>query len=110
MTGDAVSDTTLIYQTREDMAEIKGMLGVFVGDINARVNSLETALISITTRVNDKGKTLATHTEQILSNKERIDDIEDNNDARTGKVFGLIGALGAAVATIITVYNTMRGN
>ena len=89
-----VGDPTI--QTRIDVAEIKGMLTAVVGAHSERLTAHDTRLDSHELRLNEKAKTIARH-------DERLNDLEEDSSARSGKFFGTAGLVVSVVAVVFTL-------
>lgn len=80
------------------VAEIKGMLTATLARHDQRLDQHEGTLNQHQTRLNDKGKLLARH-------DERIKDLEEDNDARLGRITGTIGSIVGLAALGLAVFN-----
>jgi len=112
---EAESDTASLVAVRVSVAKMEGMLTQALSDHGTRISSLEAGQVAIHARLAEKGKLLATHTEQITSNRERIEDLEDHDksdqvathteqlQAHTYRIKGLEDAKDATTARLIAV-------
>lgn len=71
------------------VARIEGMLTATLARHDQRLDQHEHALDQHGERLNEKGKTLARH-------DERLQDLEDDNSARWGRITGVLALLIAA--------------
>lgn len=90
MTAD---DTDL----RISVARIEGMLTGTLARHDQRLDQHEGTLVQHEARLTEKGNTLARH-------DERIKDLEEDNDARWGRVTGILGLLVAAGVALFNIF------
>lgn len=89
-----------IMQTRLDVAEMKGMLQALVGAHSERLTAHDIRLDNHDRRLNEKAGIVARH-------DERIQDLEDDNTARSGKLFGTIGLVISAIVALLSIVNSL---
>ncbi|GMM94765.1 hypothetical protein [Microbacterium sp. MTN4-26] len=90
-----------IMQTRLDVAEMKGMLTQLVSSHAERLHQSETRHDSAEQRLNEKGK-------QIARLDERVNDLEDDNSARWGRVTGVLSLIISGVVGLVAIFNALR--
>lgn len=90
-----------IMQTRLDVAEMKGMLTQALTDHGNRLSHLEGDNVSIHSRLGEKGKMLATHSEQIKNAEKAINVLENDNRSRRANGFALIAILIAGASLLL---------
>jgi hypothetical protein len=96
MTPETDSDS--IVHLRVSVARMEGMLTQALTDQGTRLTKAEADLVIVHGRLGEKGKLLATHSERIQSNTERIHDLEEARDGTTARVVAVIGAVVAAAS------------
>lgn len=79
------------------VARIEGMLTATLARHDQRLDQHEHTLDQHGERLNEKGKTLARH-------DERLQDLEDDNSARWGRVTGVLALLVAAGSLLYTLF------
>lgn len=94
MTGEEV-DLRII------VARIEGMLTATLARHDQRLDQHENTLNQHGGRLNDKGKQLARH-------DERLNDLEEDNTARWGRVTGTLGLIVSALVGILAFFNSIR--
>jgi hypothetical protein len=102
------TDSESIVHLRVSVARMEGMLTQALTDQGARLTKAEADLVVVHGRLGDKGKLLATHTEQIRSNAERIEDLENRNDGQSARVVAIIGAC-VAIASLVFDFTPWSG-
>jgi len=85
------------------VAEMKGMLHQALSDQGQRITKLEADMTTVHGRLGDKGKLLATHTERIQSNHDRIEDLEKQQENAGSKNLAIGGFILAAFGVVFTV-------
>ena len=93
----------LVTALQVSTAEMKGMLHQALTDQGQRVTKLEADMTVVHGRLGDKGKLLATHTEQIGSNRERIEDLEQAQQGAVSKNAAIVAVVLAAGGFILTL-------
>jgi chromosome segregation ATPase len=95
---------------RVTVARMEGMLTQALTDQSVRMTKAETeisalrdGLSTVHNRLGEKGKMLATHTERIQSNHDRIEDLEDRQQAAMPRTVAVIGPVVAAAALLLTL-------
>lgn len=83
------------------VAEMKGMLHQALSDQGQRITKLEADMTVVHGRLGDKGKLLATHTERIQSNHDRIEDLEDRQQGAVSKNTTVVAVVLAAAGLLI---------
>lgn len=96
-----------LLQTRLDVAEMKGMLTQALSNQESRIHNLESDNISIHSRLSDKGKLLATHTEQIKNAEKAINILENDNRARRANGLAVVAILIAGAGVIINLVDNV---
>lgn len=91
--------TALQVQT----AEMKGMLHQALSDQGQRITKLEADMTVVHGRLGDKGKLLATHTERIQSNHDRIEDLEQAQQGAVSKNTAVVAVVLAAGSLLFGV-------
>lgn len=100
----------LLTQTRIAVARIEGMLQQALSDQAARITTLERDAATLHARLSDKGKSLATHTEQIVGLQRAVNVLENDGRARHARIIGTVGAIvGALSLTVTVVLAILRG-
>jgi hypothetical protein len=89
-----------LLQTRLDVAEMKGMLSQVVSNHNERLAAHDKELDVHEMRLNEKARTIARH-------DERIKGLEEDSNARQGKVLGIIGSVVAVFGLVFALYNRL---
>lgn len=74
------------FDLQISVAEIKGMLTATLARHDQRLDQHEGTLSQFDIRLREKGNTIARH-------DERIQDLEEDNSGRLGRITGTIGAL-----------------
>lgn len=97
------NDASDWVQTRIDVAEMKGMLKQALSDQGSRINHLETDNVSIHARLSDKGKLLATHTEQIVGLQKAVNVIENDSRAKRAAGVATIAVIIAGVGLVMEI-------
>jgi hypothetical protein len=92
-----------IVALQVSVAEMKGMLHQALSDQGQRITKLESDMTTVHGRLSDKGKTLATHTEQIGSNRDRIEDLEQAQQGAVSKNTAIIACVLAAGGLILSI-------
>lgn len=88
---------------RISVARIEGMLTATLARHDQRLDQHENTLNQHLTRLNEKGKLLARHDERISSNLARIEDLEDDNSARLGRILGVLALIVSAAGVLLAV-------
>jgi len=94
------SDTASLVAVRVSVAKMEGMLTQALSDHGTRISNTEAEVVKIHGRLSEKGKLLATHTEQINSNRDRIEDLEEANDASVARLIAVGGVVVAAASFV----------
>lgn len=92
-----------IVALQVSVAEMKGMLHQALSDQGQRITKIEADVGTIHGRLSDKGKMLATHTEQISSNRDRIEDLEHAQQGAVSKNTAIIACVLAAAGLVIGI-------
>jgi CII-binding regulator of phage lambda lysogenization HflD len=85
------------------VAEMKGMLHQALSDQGQRITKLEADMTVVHGRLGDKGKLLATHTERIQSNHDRIENLEDQQQGAVSRNTAITAVILAALGFIVSV-------
>jgi hypothetical protein len=102
------TDSESIVHLRVSVARMEGMLTQALTDQGARLTKAEADLVVVHGRLGDKGKLLATHTEQIASNRTRIEDLENRNDGQGARALAILAGV-VGVASLVVQF-TPIGN
>ncbi|WP_309105014.1 hypothetical protein [Microbacterium sp.] len=84
---------------RISVARIEGMLTATLARHDQRLDQHEGTLDQHGRRLDEKGKTLARH-------DERLNDLEEDNDARWGRVTGILALLASGGSILLNYVNT----
>jgi hypothetical protein len=84
-----------VMHTRLDVAEMKGMLTQLVSAHAERIHAAEVRLSAHEVRLNEKKAQIARH-------DERIQDLEDDNSGRWGRVMGVLGLIASGIAIFVS--------
>lgn len=93
---------------RIEVAEMRGMLSQALSDHGQRLVDLENDNRVIHGRLSDKGKTLATHTEQISGLQKAVNAIEQNRIGAFARVGIVLGACTGIAGLMLAVFNAIR--
>lgn len=94
------TDSASLVAVRVSVAKMEGMLTQALSDHGTRIANSEAEIVKIHGRLSEKGKLLATHNEQISSNRDRIKDLEEANDASVARVIAVAGVVVAAASFV----------
>lgn len=83
---------------RISVARIEGMLTATLARHDQRLDQHEDTLKQHEARLNEEAKLLSRH-------DERVKDLEEDNDARWGRVTGILGLLVAGGVAIFNIFN-----
>lgn len=83
------------------LARMEGMLNATLARHDQRLDQHEGTLSQHERRLNDKGKLLARH-------DERLKDVEEDNDARLGRVTGTVGLVISSLVALLAIFNALR--
>lgn len=92
-------DESLI-QTQLAVARIEGMLTQVIAGHDARLVAVELRLTTHDERLNEKKALLARLDERVL-------DIEEDNSARAGRIFGSVGMVVSILTAILAIANRL---
>jgi hypothetical protein len=87
-----------LTRTRLDVAEMKGMLTQALTDHTSRLSAVEVDNVRLHGRLTDQGKVQAAHA-------ERLEDLEDDNGQRWGRITGVVGMIVGVLASALALYN-----
>lgn len=92
-----------LVMLRVSVARMEGMLTQALTDQSQRVTKVEADVGVIHGRLSEKGKLLATHSEKIQQNHDRIEDIEERQKAAMPRTVAVIAPVIAAAALIVSL-------
>jgi hypothetical protein len=105
---EAAPEGDVLIALRVDVAEMRGMLKQALSDHGQRLVDLENDNRLIHGRLSDKGKTLATHTQQINGLEKAVNALEQNRIGGFARVGIVLGACTGIGGLLLAVFNALR--
>lgn len=97
-----------LTKVRLDVAEMKGMLGAYVTANEIRIAALEKTASTHEMRLDDKAKRLTSEKERNDAQDRAILSLQQNNEARYGKILGAAGLVVAVLTATLAIFNSIR--